>query len=182
LALQVFDVDVTQLRVEEGHQLFAADHPAAQAKVQQGEHFAAGQGADPLLEPVKPARGMDPTDQRTDGRAGDDVGTDARLLQCADHADVGPAPGRASAKCKTDAGWPAGHWPRLRPGCAEVPGAVISAATSRATSSGSRPPWRTLWWPGPNTPQSAGSVPSNRPIERGADALARCMIPQSALT
>ncbi len=66
------------------------------------QHIPPGKFADPALEGVKPPRGVERTDNRTDGRTAHHVRLDSGLSKRPKHADMSPATGRSTTQSQAD--------------------------------------------------------------------------------
>ncbi|CAM2150685.1 hypothetical protein PT2222_240068 [Paraburkholderia tropica] len=95
---QVVDRAAVELLREQVDDLAPAQQPARKAQIEQPHHGLPRELADPVLEPVQIAIGIDRAHQRADRGAADHIGPDARFLQRADRADMRPAARRPAAQ------------------------------------------------------------------------------------
>src|SRR5690606_37597782 len=118
-------VRVAEHVAQVAEELGPLDQAATHREVQEADHIGPAQVAQPCLEALQLALGMDAADEGADRRATDDVGPDAGLLEHLDRADVRPAACRAATQRQPDAklAWPAQHARSLR--IRFVPGGVF---------------------------------------------------------
>ncbi len=97
--LEPLDVELLEMVLEPGAQALSGDEArAGEIDVEKAEDAAAGQPAGEVLERVEPAGDEAGAGHGADRGAGDDVGLEPGSDQAFQHADMGPAAGRAAAK------------------------------------------------------------------------------------
>ena len=101
---QILDGDIAHLLAHCGHQAVAADHAAAgHPEIEVCDDLQLAEGAGPTLKHVELAGQVHAADQRADGRAADDVRSDAGPPEGMQHADMGPAACHPAAQSQADA-------------------------------------------------------------------------------